>query len=55
MFRIRTLHCYFCGHQMDIAPSGASNHLTKDGSIDYDQDALHVAVAQEFMELDKVA
>ena len=37
------MECEQCGHQMIVDGVGISNHLHADGSIDYDQDADHVA------------
>lgn len=41
-----SLLCKECGNEMRIAGDGISNHLA-DGLIDYEQDANHVAIADE--------
>lgn len=41
------LTCAECGNSMALDDSQISNHLTSDGTIDYDQDADHVAISDE--------
>lgn len=41
------MKCDECGNEMTVDENGISNHLTKDGEIDYDQDANHVAYSTE--------
>jgi hypothetical protein len=38
--------CKECGNEMIINSDGISNHLD-DGFLDYEQDASHVAIADE--------
>ena len=39
--------CKECGNEMEINSNGIANHLDGDGNIDFDQDADHVALADE--------
>jgi hypothetical protein len=41
-----TLLCRECGNEIQIDDNGISNHLD-DGFIDHEQDADHVAIADE--------
>ncbi|APD92057.1 hypothetical protein BM525_19435 (plasmid) [Alteromonas mediterranea] len=43
-----TLLCRECGNEMQINENGVSNHLD-DGLVDYDQDADHVAITDEYV------
>ncbi|APE04170.1 hypothetical protein BM526_19570 (plasmid) [Alteromonas mediterranea] len=43
----KTLYCTECGNDMKIDENGISNHIDNDGSIDYELDADHVAIAEE--------
>ena len=41
------LSCYQCGNPMRLDENGVSYHVDEDGNIDHDQDADHVAYAEE--------
>lgn len=45
------MFCHECGNEMRVDETGVSNHLTGDGGIDYEQDADHVALADDAMPL----